>query len=64
MEFSGESSSQRESTAHRAAWLTPIRRAYWTIYRESAREVVRVRTVVAFLQELVTAERQIFVRHA
>ncbi|ASY55361.1 MULTISPECIES: LysR family transcriptional regulator [Sinorhizobium] len=40
---------------------TTIRRAYWTTYHESARELVRVRTVVSFLQELVTAEHQIFV---
>jgi DNA-binding transcriptional LysR family regulator len=37
-----------------------IRRAYWTTYHESARDLVRVRTVVDFLQELVSAERQIF----
>ncbi|WEX88056.1 LysR family transcriptional regulator [Sinorhizobium garamanticum] len=40
---------------------TTIRRAYWTTYHESARDLVRVRTVVSFLQELVTAEHQIFV---
>lgn len=40
---------------------TTIRRAYWTTYHESARDLVRVRTVVAFLQELVTAEHQMFV---
>ena len=39
---------------------TTIRRAYWTTYHESARDLVRVRTVAAFLQELVTAEHQIF----
>ncbi|MCG5479828.1 MAG: LysR family transcriptional regulator [Ensifer alkalisoli] len=39
---------------------TTIRRAYWTTYHESARDLVRVRTVVSFLQELVTAEHQIF----
>lgn len=38
-----------------------IRRAYWTTYHESARDLVRVRTVAAFLQEMVTAEHQIFV---
>ncbi|KAA0699570.1 LysR family transcriptional regulator [Neorhizobium sp. P12A] len=37
-----------------------IRRAYWTTYHESARDLVRVRTVVDFLQELVGGERQIF----
>lgn len=37
-----------------------IRRAYWTTYHESARDLVRVRTVADFLQELVGAERQIF----
>lgn len=40
---------------------TTIHRAYWTTYHESARELVRVRTVVSFLQELVAAEHQIFV---
>ncbi len=37
-----------------------IHRAYWTTYHESARDLVRVRTVVDFLQELVSAERDIF----
>jgi DNA-binding transcriptional LysR family regulator len=37
-----------------------IQRAYWTTYHESARDLVRVRTVVDFLQELVGAERHIF----
>ncbi|OWO93869.1 LysR family transcriptional regulator [Rhizobium esperanzae] len=37
-----------------------IRRAYWTTYHETARDLVRVRSVVDFLQELVGAERQIF----
>ena len=37
-----------------------IRRAYWTTFHESARELVRVRTVSDFLQELVSAERHIF----
>ena len=37
-----------------------IKRAYWTVYHETARDLVRVRTVVQFLQELVAAERQIF----
>ncbi|MBB3656313.1 DNA-binding transcriptional LysR family regulator [Rhizobium sp. BK650] len=37
-----------------------IRRAYWTTYHESARDLVRVRSVVDFLQELVNEERQIF----
>jgi len=39
---------------------TMIRRAYWTTYHESARDLVRVRTVADFLQELVTAEHRIF----
>lgn len=39
---------------------TGISRAYWTTYHESARDLVRVKTVVAFLQELVAEERQIF----
>ncbi|WEA60667.1 LysR family transcriptional regulator [Rhizobium sp. BJ04] len=37
-----------------------IRRAYWTTYHETARDLVRVRSVADFLQELVRAERQIF----
>jgi DNA-binding transcriptional LysR family regulator len=37
-----------------------IRRAYWTTYHESARDLVRVRTVVDFLQELVNEERKMF----
>jgi len=37
-----------------------IRRAYWTTFHESARELVRVRTVSDFLQELIAAERHIF----
>ncbi|KPH09962.1 LysR family transcriptional regulator [Rhizobium acidisoli] len=37
-----------------------IRRAYWTTYHETARDLVRVRSVVDFLQELIGAERQIF----
>ena len=37
-----------------------IRRAYWTTYHESARDLIRVRTVVDYLQELVTDERGMF----
>jgi DNA-binding transcriptional LysR family regulator len=37
-----------------------IERAYWTTYHESARDLVRVRTVVDFLQELVAADRRMF----
>lgn len=37
-----------------------IRRSYWTTYHESARELARVRAVVAFLQEEVSESRQIF----
>ena len=37
-----------------------IRRAYWTTYHESARDIVRVRTVADFLQELVGEERRMF----
>lgn len=37
-----------------------IRRAYWTIYHESARDLARVRMVADFLHELVREERQIF----
>ncbi|MBB2903793.1 LysR family transcriptional regulator [Agrobacterium pusense] len=38
-----------------------ISRSYWTAYHESARQLVRVRTVVNFLQELVAEERRIFI---
>ncbi|NTE53956.1 LysR family transcriptional regulator [Agrobacterium tumefaciens] len=37
-----------------------INRSYWTAYHESARQLVRVRTAVDFLQELVAEERRIF----
>ena len=37
-----------------------IRRAYWTIYHESARELARVRTVADFVHQMVREERQIF----
>ena len=37
-----------------------IRRAYWTTWHESARDLVRVRTVVEFVQELVRQEHAIF----
>lgn len=37
-----------------------IRRAYWITYHESARELARVRAVADFIQELVAAERRIF----
>ncbi|TCL75698.1 LysR family transcriptional regulator [Rhizobium sp. BK251] len=37
-----------------------IRRAYWTTYHESARDLARVRTVADYLQELVSEERGIF----
>ncbi|CDI07119.1 LysR family transcriptional regulator [Agrobacterium pusense] len=37
-----------------------ISRSYWTAYHESARQLVRVRTVVNFLQELVAEGRRIF----
>lgn len=40
---------------------TTIRRAYWTTYHESARDLARVRTVTAFVQELVDQEQGIFV---
>ncbi len=39
---------------------TGIRRAYWTTWHESARDLVRVRTVADFLQELVAAEHGMF----
>jgi len=37
-----------------------ILRSYWTTYHESARELVRVRTVVQFLQELIAQEKRNF----
>ena len=37
-----------------------VKRNYWTIFHESARELARVRTVASFLQEIVEAEREIF----
>lgn len=37
-----------------------IRRAYWTIYHESARDLARVRMVADFLHDLVREEREIF----
>lgn len=37
-----------------------ITRSYWTAYHETARELVRVRTVINFLQELVAMERRSF----
>jgi DNA-binding transcriptional LysR family regulator len=39
---------------------TSIRRAYWTTWHESARDLVRVRTVAEFVQELVQQEHDIF----
>lgn len=39
---------------------TSIRRAYWTTFHESARDLVRVRTVAEFVQELVRQEHAIF----
>jgi DNA-binding transcriptional LysR family regulator len=39
---------------------TSIRRAYWTIFHESARDLARVRTVASYLQEIVEKEREIF----
>ena len=37
-----------------------IRRAYWTTWHESARDLTRVRTVAEFVQELVRQEHAIF----
>lgn len=37
-----------------------LKRTYWTIIHESARELARVRAVVSFLQEIVEADRAIF----
>ena len=39
---------------------TSIRRAYWTTWHESARDLTRVRTVAEFVQELVRQEHGIF----
>ena len=39
---------------------TSIRRAYWTTWHESARDLTRVRTVAEFVQELVRKEHGIF----
>lgn len=39
---------------------TSIRRAYWTTYHESARDLVRVRTVASFLQEIVREDPGLF----
>ena len=38
-----------------------IRRSYWTTYHETTRNLVRLRTVVDFLNELVRREAEIFV---
>ncbi len=40
---------------------TAIRRSYWTTYHETTRDLMRLRTVVEFLKELVDAEGHIFV---
>lgn len=37
-----------------------IKRSYWTTYHESARDLVRVRTVAAFVHEEVEAQQSIF----
>ncbi|WP_027487334.1 LysR family transcriptional regulator [Allorhizobium undicola] len=37
-----------------------IRRAYWTTYHESLRDIARIRTVVDYLGESVRAERGVF----
>ncbi len=37
-----------------------IRRSYWTVYHESARNLARVRTALEFLQEIVDQERSVF----
>jgi DNA-binding transcriptional LysR family regulator len=39
---------------------TSIRRAYWTTWHESARDLARVRTVAEFVQEIVRQEHDIF----
>lgn len=38
-----------------------IRRAYWTNYHESLRDLLRIRTVVDFLQEIVGQNRSVFI---
>ncbi|WP_037085310.1 LysR family transcriptional regulator [Neorhizobium vignae] len=40
---------------------TVIRRSYWTTYHETTRDLMRLRTVVEFLKELVDGENHIFV---
>lgn len=40
---------------------TVIRRSYWTTYHETTRDLMRLRTVVEFLKELVEEEGHIFV---
>ncbi len=37
-----------------------IRRAYWTTYHESSRDLMRIKTLVAYLSEIVHRERDIF----
>jgi DNA-binding transcriptional LysR family regulator len=37
-----------------------IRRSYWTTYHETTRDLLRLKTVVAFLRELVDEEKEIF----
>lgn len=39
---------------------TTIRRAYWTTWHESARELLRVKTVIEWLQDQVKIDRAIF----
>ena len=39
---------------------TAIRRSYWTTYHETTRDLLRLKTVVAFLRELVDEEKEIF----
>ena len=38
-----------------------IRRAYWTTYHESSRDLMRIKTLVNFLNAAVQQERHIFV---
>lgn len=40
---------------------TSIRRSYWTTYHESSRDLVRLRTVIDHIRQLVTANSHIFV---
>ncbi|MEX0346600.1 MAG: LysR family transcriptional regulator [Rhizobiaceae bacterium] len=38
----------------------PVRRAYWIVYHESARSLPQIRAAVSFIQQTVSANREIF----